>query len=469
MMGEPVEQYAENLAFRRKGLFQRDSDLKFCAWAQATNDKPRARLLQKGPNDGHTKALTERYLQDRQLRDPHCPDLLFNEDLSDFETKRGWPGVVARVRDANGEPTGGIHRTYLLDDGSSKASPGKKMLGPVAGGSVRLFPLGSDGELGIAEGVETALSAQAIFSVPTWAALSAEGVRHWQWPKGIKRVTIFADAGIAGVQAAAALSERLSAAGIPSTIVPPLHGDDFNDDLGRGAVVDDYASPRAQSLGTVGQLEAAVRSLTRPPDLQTLGTVLSQLVQARLDPLPERQLLDGIKRSTGISVAILEKQIGELRRRLNATGDIHRQPHRPGWASQLRLDLAGSPERNEANVIIALSNDEAFAGALVFDEFRQEILVVRALPWEERSDLPRPWLDVDDVRCAVWLQHREINVPPAIGAAASPRLRARSPFIPCATTYPHCIGTACLGWNTGRSRALEQKILRSIVRSARAG
>ena len=359
-------------------------------------------------------SVAERYLQDRQLRDPHCPDLLFNEDLSDFETKRGWPGVVARVRDANGEPTGGIHRTYLLDDGSSKASPGKKMLGPVAGGSVRLFPLGSDGELGIAEGVETALSAQAIFSVPTWAALSAEGVRHWQWPKGIKRVTIFADAGIAGVQAAAALSERLSAAGIPSTIVPPLHGDDFNDDLRRGAVVDDYASPRARSLGTVEQLEAAVRSLTRPPDLQTLGTVLGQLVQARLDPLPERQLLDGIKRSTGISVAILEKQAGELRRRLNATGDIHRQPHRPRWASQLRLDLAGSPERNEANVIIALSNDEAFAGALVFDEFRQEILVVRALPWEERSDLPRPWLDVDDVRCAVWLQHREINVPPAI-------------------------------------------------------
>ena len=41
------------------------------------------------------------------------------------------------------------------------------------------------------------------------------------------------------------------------------------------------------------------------------------------------------------------------------------------------------PERNEANVITALSNDEAFAGALVFDEFRQEILVNRALPWDQ--------------------------------------------------------------------------------------
>src|SRR5262249_21282884 len=86
----------------------------------------------------------------------------------------------------------------------------------------------------------------------------------------------------------------------------------------------------------------------------------------------------------------------------------------PRWAAQLRLDLAGTPERNEANATTALSNDEAFAGALVFDEFRQEILVARALPWDQSSAVPRAWLDVDDVRCAVWLQHREINVPPSV-------------------------------------------------------
>ena len=83
-------------------------------------------------------SVAERYLQTRGLRDPASPDLLFNPDLADFETRRGWPGMVARVRDGAGEPTGGIHRTYLLDDGSGKAPPGKKMLGAVAGGSVRL-------------------------------------------------------------------------------------------------------------------------------------------------------------------------------------------------------------------------------------------------------------------------------------------------------------------------------------------
>ena len=157
-------------------------------------------------------------------------------------------------------PTGGIHRTYLLDDGSGKAPPGKKMLGPVAGGSVRLSAIGDDGHLGIAEGIETALAAQTIFGIPTWAALSADGLRQWQWPQGVSRVTIFADAGNAGTQAAAVLAERLSNAGIANTIVSPLHGDDFNDDLRRGAVAEDYAASEpadAQLPSTVGEFEAA--------------------------------------------------------------------------------------------------------------------------------------------------------------------------------------------------------------------
>ena len=152
-----------------------------------------------------------------------------------------------------------------------------------------------------------------------------------------------------------------------------------------------------------------------PPDLSALGTLLGQLVKARLDPLPERQVLAAIKTATGIAVSILDKQIGELRRRLNTTGDIHHRPIRPRWAHQLRLDLAGTPERNEANVITALSCDEAFAGTLVFDEFRQEIMVARKLPWDDQLiPLPRPWADADDVRCAEWLQRREINVPPVV-------------------------------------------------------
>lgn len=364
-------------------------------------------------------SLAEAYLKGRGLADPASPDLLFHPDLTDYEGKRGWPGMVAIVRDGAGAPTGGIHRTFLLDDGSGKAPAGKKMLETVAGGSVRLSTLPDDGHLGIAEGIETALAARAIFGVPTWAALSADGLRRWQWPEGVSQVTIFADAGEAGIQAAAALADRLNIADIPNTIIRPLHGDDFNDDLGHGASAADYQRPEppcaTTAPATVAEFEAAARALTNPPDLGVLGTLLGQLVLARLEPLPERQVLAAIKGATGIAVSILEKQIGELRRRLNTTGDIHHRPIRPRWASQLRLDLAGMPERNEANVITALSNDEAFAGALVFDEFRQEVVVMQPLPWAEAAAiLPRPWSDADDVRCAEWLQRREINVAPAV-------------------------------------------------------
>ena len=351
-------------------------------------------------------SVAEVYLQSRGLCDPASPDLLFNADLADFETRRGWPGMVARIRNGAGEPTGGIHRTYLLDDGSGKAPPGKKMLGAVAGGSVRLSPVGDDGHLGVAEGIETALAATTIFGIPTWAALSADGVRRWQWPVGIDRVTIFADAGEAGMQAAAVLADRLNIAGIANAIVAPLHGDDFNDDLRHGATAADYqpAEPAQIStptvLTTASELETAARALTNPPDLThprrparatrhgPTGTLAASARCWRRSRPPQ------VSRSP-----FWIGRLARLRKRLHTTGDIHHRPIRPRWANQLRLDLAGTPERNEANVITALSNDEAFAGALVFDEFRQEILVARALPWEQDS---RPAASMERCgRCAL--------------------------------------------------------------------
>ena len=366
----------------------------------------------------------ETYLHGRGLALPDSLDLLFHPDLADFETRRGWSGMVAVVRDGAGEPTGGIHRTYLLDDGSGKAPPGKKMLGPVAGGAVRLAPMPEDGRIGVAEGIETALAAMALFGVPAMAALSAEGLRRWQWPVGTTHVTIFADAGHAGMQAAATLADRLNVADIPSRIITPLHGDDFNDDLQHGATAADYEQPSDQGQrtsattaapATVEELLTAASSLTRPPDSEPLADLLGRLALARLDPLPERQVLAAVKTATGIAVSILEKQLVELRRRVNTTGDVRRAPVRLPWASLLRIDAGGAPERNEANVITALSLDAAFAGALMFDEFRQEIIVARSLPWDPAGTAhPRPWGEGDDVRCAEWLQRHEINVPPVV-------------------------------------------------------
>ena len=137
------------------------------------------------------------------------------------------------------------------------------------------------------------------------------------------------------------------------------------------------------------ELEAAAEALTNPPDVTALGMLLGRLVLARLDPLPERQVLARIKSRTGIAMSVLDKQMAELRRRLNTTGDLSHRAIRPAWSHKLRLDLAGQPERNEANVITALSCDEAFAGAIVFDEFRQEIVVTPAVALGRSPARPR--------------------------------------------------------------------------------
>ena len=60
---------------------------------------------------------------------------------------------------------GGIHRTYLAEDGCAKAhmAKPKMMLGP-CDGVVMLMPMTADGLLGIGEGIETSLAAAKIFS-----------------------------------------------------------------------------------------------------------------------------------------------------------------------------------------------------------------------------------------------------------------------------------------------------------------
>ncbi len=375
----------------------------------------------------------EAYLVSRGLADPACPDLLFHPDLTDYDSKRGWPGLVAVPRNADGALTGGIHRTFLLDDGSGKAPVEKKMLGTIGGGSVRLLPVADD-SLGIAEGIETALSAHAIFGIPTWAALSAGNLKDWQWPDGVREVTIFRDAGEAGERSAADLSARLAAAGIAHRIVAPIHGDDFNDDLRRGATADSYQKaeqPKPTTLRTLEEFDAAARALTKPPDVLEVGRILGQIVLSDMDPLSERQVLAILKQSTGIPTATLSKQIEELKRRRSASGSMDHRTIQPRWYVQLRLDMAGTPERNEANILTALENDEVFAGAIAFNEFAQEIEAVAPLPWDDRPTFSvRPWIGNDDVHCAVWLQRRNINVSPNLVSRSVATVAKRNSYHP---------------------------------------
>ncbi|MFN6952565.1 MAG: ATPase, partial [Albidovulum sp.] len=122
--------------------------------------------------------LGERYLASRGLSAPDCTDLLFHPDLTHWESRRGFSGLVAVVRDGSGNRIA-LHRTYLADDGTAKApvdNP-RKMLASVAGGAVRLANLTDDHVVGLAEGIETALSVMmACARLPVWATLSTSNL-----------------------------------------------------------------------------------------------------------------------------------------------------------------------------------------------------------------------------------------------------------------------------------------------------
>ena len=86
----------------------------------------------------------EAYLRARDLDIEGVEDLLFHPDLAHFQTRAGYPALIAIVRDNAGQPVG-LHRIWLDPTSPAKAALGtpKKSLGTIRGGAIRLFPVTS--------------------------------------------------------------------------------------------------------------------------------------------------------------------------------------------------------------------------------------------------------------------------------------------------------------------------------------
>jgi putative DNA primase/helicase len=128
--------------------------------------------------------------------------------------------------------------TYLKNGKKAEiTSPRKKLpsVSTTTGGAVKLF--NHSGILGVAEGVETALSCTELFDIPTWAALSCNGLKSFVVPDGVNELHVFADndSNFVGQKAAATLAERLARKGLTVVIhTPEQSGTDWNDILIEG-------------------------------------------------------------------------------------------------------------------------------------------------------------------------------------------------------------------------------------------
>jgi putative DNA primase/helicase len=116
-----------------------------------------------------------------------------------------WPGILARFELPDGR-LGTLHRTFLERSAPSKATivshDGEILdsklndmtLNPLQGGAVRLMdPV--DGEIGVAEGLESACGAYMVSGVPMWYCLNIGLLRQFVVPEGlgIRVVHIFVD------------------------------------------------------------------------------------------------------------------------------------------------------------------------------------------------------------------------------------------------------------------------------------
>lgn len=171
--------------------------------------------------------LAEAYLSSRGI-EVRPPLLRYHPSLLHKPTATRWPAMVALVQDAGGRPVA-VHRTFLARDGCGKAAveKPKMMLGPCAGGAIRLaLELRS---LMVSEGIENCLSAMQATGRGGWAAGAAGFMQQLVLPAAVREVTILADADEAGEDAARAAARRWLAEDRVVRIARPPRGKDFND------------------------------------------------------------------------------------------------------------------------------------------------------------------------------------------------------------------------------------------------
>lgn len=179
----------------------------------------------------------EAYLAKRGLT-LHSADLRFHPEtpLGPRAAVRFLPAMLAAVRTDLGVIA--VHRTFL--NAATNRLAGfdrpKRALGSLQHGAVRLAtPRG--GSLGLAEGIETALSAAQLFGVPCWATLGTERFGLVTIPESVRELYLFLDNDAGGDVAEGRAREAYACEGRRiAAMRPRAFDEDWNDVLTRRGV-----------------------------------------------------------------------------------------------------------------------------------------------------------------------------------------------------------------------------------------
>ena len=162
------------------------------------------------------------------------------------------PALIAKVSDDEGFVA--VQRTFLIPGQPRHArdigNP-RRMLGRPGRGAVRLIE--PDTMLGLAEGIETALSAIILLDIPVWAVLGNERFAQVAIPDRVTRLVLLPDNDRAGLRGASLAQDahRTSLRAV-ETLLPWRGLNDWNDVL------------RSEGRGGGGP-DAACGLMVRPP------------------------------------------------------------------------------------------------------------------------------------------------------------------------------------------------------------
>jgi hypothetical protein len=99
--------------------------------------------------------------------------------------RTGKPALIAAVQRPDGKIVA-IQQTRLTSAGEKVSNQPRMTLGALGAGAVRFGPAGED--VGLAEGVESALSAMQLSGVSVWASLGKSRLHQVELPPEVKRV-----------------------------------------------------------------------------------------------------------------------------------------------------------------------------------------------------------------------------------------------------------------------------------------
>ncbi|NQY41633.1 MAG: toprim domain-containing protein [Henriciella sp.] len=140
-----------------------------------------------------------------------------------------YPVMLAAVRRCDGSLCA-VQRTFITEGGyKADVKPVRLNTGALTDGAVQLVPPGK--VLGLAEGVETAMSAMNLFNLPVWAACGLRFDRI-RLPEIVQDVVLFADHDPPGLEHAQASKRYFEQLGYSVSLrFPEPSGADWNDVL----------------------------------------------------------------------------------------------------------------------------------------------------------------------------------------------------------------------------------------------